>query len=195
MYRVKAALALALLCGALWLSRKPILIAAGEYLVETQTPVAADLVVVLGGDGSGLRAMKGCELLRQGLANEMWVSGSPSFYGKAEGELAIDYVGGKGCPVEKIKALRNAVDSTRDEAIEIGRMMRERGFKKYLLVTSNYHTRRSGRVFRSVSPDLEAVVVSAGDDEFPVERWWEIRHARKTFVYEWLKTVSYWVGM
>jgi uncharacterized SAM-binding protein YcdF (DUF218 family) len=193
--RWKAAFALALLCVALWLSRKPILVAAGSYLVEAQEPSAAEIVIVLGGDGSGHRAMKGCELLQRGLAKELWLSGLPSIYGKTEGALAIEFLAGKGCPVEKAKALRIQVDSTRDEAVQLGKMMREQGVKQYLLVTSNFHTRRSGRVFREVSPDLEGIVVSAGDQEFPVERWWESRQGQKTFLYEWLKTVAYWVGM
>jgi uncharacterized SAM-binding protein YcdF (DUF218 family) len=177
------------------LSKKPILVAAGSYLVQAHEPAAADIVIVLGGDGSGIRAMKGCELLQQGFAKELWLSGLPSIYGKTEGALAAEFVAGRGCPVEKSKALRIQVDSTRDEAIQLGKMMREQGVKKYLLVTSNFHTRRSGRVFREVSPDLEAIVVSAGDHEFPVESWWENRRSRKTFLNEWLKTVAYWVGM
>lgn len=191
----KAALLLAVFGLGGWLAYKPVLIALGGYLIETQDPEPADIIVVLGGDGSGLRALKGCRLLQQGLANEMWISGSPAFYGRGEGDLAIDFLKTKGCPIEKMKGLLNPVDSTRDEAIAIGRMMRERGFKKYLLVTTNYHTRRSGRIFRLASPDLKCIVVSAGDEEFPPDHWWQVRHARKTFAYEWAKTIGYWVGM
>lgn len=167
----------------------------GAYLVEAQEPQPADLIVVLGGDATGARALKGCQLLERGLAKQMWMSGVDSIYGKPESELAIEYIASRGCSQGNITALKNTVDSTRDEAIVIGKMMRERGIKKYLLVTSNYHTKRSGKVFRETSPELEAVVVAADDNEFPVDIWWQNRRTRKTALYEWLKTISYWVGM
>jgi len=189
------ALALLVLCGSVYLSRKAILTSAAQYLVQADVPKRADLIVVLGGDPSGARGIKACELLQKGFADEMWASGLSSFYGQTEGSLTIEFLRGRGCPVEKMTALKIEVDSTRDEAIAIGRMMREKGIKRYLLVTSNFHTRRSGTVFRSVSPDLEAIVVAADDDGFPVDRWWESRQSQKTFFYEWLKTVSYWVGI
>lgn len=197
MRKLKLVLSLMVLGGALFAVRKPILTLAAQYLVDSEAPRKADLIIVLGGDASGFRAAKGCDLLREGYANEMWLSGAASFYGKSEGQLAMDFLRaqGRGCPEDKMKPLVNNVDSTRDEAIAIGRMMRERGVRRYLLVTSNFHTRRSGRVFRQVSPDLEAIVVSADDKEFPVDGWWEQRHNRKTFLYEWLKTISYWVGL
>ncbi len=195
MSRLKFVLALAVLIGALWIGRKGILTGMGAYLVEAQEPQPADLIVVLGGDATGARALKGCQLLERGLAKQMWMSGVDSIYGKPESELAIEYIASRGCSQGNITALKNTVDSTRDEAIVIGKMMRERGIKKYLLVTSNYHTKRSGKVFRETSPELEAVVVAADDNEFPVDIWWQNRRTRKTALYEWLKTISYWVGM
>ncbi len=195
MRKLKIVLALAVLGGALWFGQNGILTWIGMYLVEVQEPQKADLIVVLGGDTGGSRAMKGCQLLQSGLADQMWLSGALQVFGKMESELAAEFLVTKGCPADKITALRNPVDSTRDEAIAIGKMMRERGIKKYLLVTSNFHTRRSGRVFREMSPGLEAVVVSADNNDYPVDRWWKMRQSRKTAFYEWLKTISYWIGL
>lgn len=195
MRKFKLALGLLILGAFFWLARKPILVAAAEYLIKTDAPQKADVIVVLGGDGSGARILRGCKLLADGFADQLWVSGSISFYGRSEGDLAIEYAASKACPASKMIALRNAVDSTRDEAIAIGKMLHERGCRRYLLVTSNFHTRRAGRTFREFSPDLEAIVIAAEDEEFPVDRWWQLRHARKTFFYEWIKTLGYWVGM
>jgi uncharacterized SAM-binding protein YcdF (DUF218 family) len=193
--KLKLFFSISLLCAVLWFSRVPILTAAAKYLVSAQEPESADVIVVLGGDASGSRALKGCRLLQQGFANEAWMSGMMSFYGRAEGELAIELLGQQGCPAEKMKALKNPVDSTRDEAVLIGNAMRARGFKRYLLVTSNYHTRRSGIVFRKMNPDMQAIVIQADDRQFPEDNWWRSRANQKIFFYEWLKTVSYWVGL
>lgn len=195
MRKLQLAVGLIILGACFWFARKPILVAAAEYLVKTDAPQKADVIVVLGGDGSGARILKGCKLLAQGFSDQLWVSGVSSFYGRTENDLAIEYAVSKGCPATKMTALRNVVDSTRDEAVAIGKMLHERGFHRYLLVTSNFHTRRSGRTFREFSPDLEAVVIAADDDEFPVDRWWKIRHAQKTFFNEWIKTLGYWVGL
>lgn len=195
MRKLKLLFSIALLCSVIWVSRAYILTAAGAYLVSAQEPKPADIIIVLGGDTSGARAQKGCQLLQQGLSKEAWMSGLLNFYGKAEGELAIEMMRGQGCPVAQMVPLKNQLDSTRDEARVIGKMMRDRGIKSYLLITSNFHTRRSGKVFREVNRDIEAIVVSANDNGFPVDRWWHSRSARRTFFYEWVKTVSYWVGL
>jgi uncharacterized SAM-binding protein YcdF (DUF218 family) len=193
--KLKIVLALALLFGAVWFGRDGILVWAGSYLVEVQEPQKADLIVVLGGDATGFRVLKGCQLLERGYANQVWMSGSMSMYGKAESELAAEFAATRGCAADKITPLKMPVDSTRDEARQIGKMMREKGIHKYLLVTSNYHTRRSGNVFRQESPDIDAIVIAADDNDFPVDSWWKQRHSRKTAFYEWIKTVSYWVGL
>jgi uncharacterized SAM-binding protein YcdF (DUF218 family) len=193
--KLKLVLALAVLAGSLWVGRNYMLTSVGSYLVEVQEPQKADLIVVLGGDTSGSRAMKGCELLKSGFADRLWLSGSMEVFGKTESTLAAEFLTSQGCTVDKVTPLQNRVDSTRDESIVIGKLMREQGIRKYLLVTSNYHTRRSGKVFREMSPELEAVVVSADNSDFPVGQWWKFRHSRRTAFYEWLKTISYWIGL
>ncbi len=195
MRKLKLVLALALLAGSLWFGSNSILIWLGAYLVNVQEPQKADLIVVLGGDTSGSRAMKGCELLKNGLADRLWLSGSMEVFGKTESTLAAEFLTSQGCTADKVTPLKNRVDSTRDEAIAIGKMMREQGIRKYLLVTSNFHTRRSGKVFREMSPEIEAMVVSANNSDFPVDQWWKFRHSRRTAFYEWLKTISYWIGL
>jgi uncharacterized SAM-binding protein YcdF (DUF218 family) len=88
----------------------------------------------------------------------------------------------------------NECRSTRDESYLFANELRRRGVKNYLLVTSNYHTRRAGRLFRAAAPDLPVAVVAAPDEDFNPDRWWHSREGRKTFVFEWLKTVAGWLG-
>ncbi len=72
--------------------------------------------------------------------------------------------------------------------------MRQSDFHSYILLTSNYHTRRAARVFRLSAPDLTCIPVAANSSEFPVDSWWQHRTAQKTFFYEWVKTIAYWMG-
>ena len=66
------------------------------------------------------------------------------------------------------------------------------GVKKVILVTSTYHTRRSGKLLRRAAPDLDVRVVAAPDKFFQPDSWWRNREARKIFLLEWTKTVAEW---
>jgi uncharacterized SAM-binding protein YcdF (DUF218 family) len=191
---LKLGLGLILIVVCLFAFRAPILAAMGRYLVESEAPRKADVIIVLGGDASGKRARAGCELLSQGYASQVWLSGLPNIYGRSEGQLALELVRSASCPESALRPLLINVDSTRDEAIQISKLLRAAHYSSYLLVTSNYHTRRAARVFREVSPDLTCIPVAANQTEFPVDRWWQFRTTQKIFFNEWVKTVAYWMG-
>lgn len=195
MPRLKLLLSVIILGLTLWLAREPLLEAAGGFLVAKESPVKADVIVVLGGDSRGVRAGEGCELLKASYAPQLWISGNQNFFGLHESDAARDFVIARGCKAEQVAALKLPVDSTRDEAEMIGRRLREQGAKTCLLVTSNYHTRRAGRIFRRVNPDLEFRVVAAPNDDFRVQEWWRHRHSQRIFLNEWLKTIAYLVGI
>src|ERR1700733_14835099 len=75
-----------------------LLAAAGSYLVRTEAPQKADIVLVLGGDGKGRRILGGAELVREGYAPQVLVSGPGSAYGFHECDLAIQYAVRNGYP-------------------------------------------------------------------------------------------------
>jgi uncharacterized SAM-binding protein YcdF (DUF218 family) len=191
---LKLVLGLILIAGCLFALRAPILTAMGGYLVESEAPRKADVIIVLGGDASGKRARAGCELLRQGYASQVWFSGLPNIYGRAEGQLALELVRSESCPESALRPLLIPVESTREEAIQISKLLRAAHHSSYLLVTSNYHTRRAARVFREMAPDLTCIPVAANHTDFPVDRWWQYRTTQKIFFNEWVKTVAYWMG-
>lgn len=167
----------------------------GRFLVRSEPPSAADVVVVLGGDHSGNRVLKGGELVRQGFAPVVLVSGGSSMYGRAESDLAIAFAVARGYPEKCFRALRDDVLSTREEARADLQELRKWKVHRVLLVTSDFHTRRAGNVFRSLGPDFEIHVVSAPDKYFRADRWWWNRESQKEFLKEWLKTVANWFGV
>jgi hypothetical protein len=73
--------------------------------------------------------------------------------------------------------------------------MRRRNIHSFLLVTSNYHTARAGKVFRRAAPDLEFHTVASLDPYFTPDGWWHNREGQKTALYESMKTVAAWVGL
>jgi len=183
-----------LVAACLYFTRTTWFEAMGQFLVDTQPPEKSDMIVVLGGDWYGNRILKAAQLARQGYAPYVLVSGGGYLYGRYEGDLAIPFAVSHGYDEKIFIKLLHPTSSTRDEAKAVIPELRRRGVKKYILVTTEFHTRRAGNLFRQIGPDLEVRVV-ASPDTLHWNNWWTEREGRKTFLMEWTKTVTSTVGM
>jgi uncharacterized SAM-binding protein YcdF (DUF218 family) len=192
--RFAALAAVALLLAGLLAILFPgrILTALGTYLDQSGPPEKADAVFVLAGDSSGNRILKAAELVHQGYAPRVIVSGPAGMYGYHESDLAIPFAVKAGYPPGEFVAFPNRAHSTREEAAAAAEELRNLGAHRVLLVTSLYHTRRAAALFRATAPDLTFIVVAAPDEYFTPDGWWRSREAQKTFVIEWMKTVATW---
>ena len=174
---------------------RTILAGFGNYLVRSGSPEKADIALVLAGDSSGNRILKAGELVRQGYTSKALVSGPPGIYGFHECELAIPFAEKAGYPESYFLHFEHQAHSTAEEADAAIPELRRIGARKVLLVTSDYHTRRAGRIFRAKAPDITFDVVSSPDFYFTPDNWWRNREARKTFAIEWMKTFAEWFGV
>jgi uncharacterized SAM-binding protein YcdF (DUF218 family) len=179
----------AVLAHPLWMG------ALGRYLVKADGPSRADIAVVAAGDGYGNRILKAAELVRQGFTSRVLVSGPDGMYDSNEADLAIAFVVHRGNPPSWFIPFPIRAYSTREEARAIAPELRRLGVRRVLLVTSDYHTRRAGSVYRGAAPDLEFRVVAAPDKFFRADDWWRTREGQKRFVLEWLKTIAGWFGI
>ena len=68
--------------------------------------------------------------------------------------------------------------------------MRRLGAHSFLLVTSDYHTRRAGSYFRPLANGMEMRVIAAPDEYFRWDSWWRNREGMKVFYMEWSKTLA-----
>ncbi|MDX2151683.1 MAG: YdcF family protein [Bryobacteraceae bacterium] len=184
-----ALIAAAALLHPFWLS------ALGHYLVAAEPPRKADAALVLGGDPEGTRLRTAAELVRSGHTPVVYVSGPFGSWDYHESELAINWAVKKGYPREWFVPLPHFAKSTRDEAAAVLPELRRRKVSRLLLVTSDFHTRRATRLFRNAAPDLEIITIAAPDRYFKAAEWWHHREGRKTFLIEWMKTVSEWLGL
>jgi uncharacterized SAM-binding protein YcdF (DUF218 family) len=192
-----------ILCAALllfaltvYLLRQQILTAAGVALVEDDGPQKADCILVLGGDAFGFRIVKAAQLAGMGYAPYVLVDGPKSLIGY-ESDAEIKYAVMRGYPASLFRAvpLPPEINSTSAEAEYVANnVLRPQGIRKILLVTSNYHTRRAARCIRGTAPWLTVAVVPAPDLNFTVNGWWKSREGKKTFLLEWTKTISEWLG-
>ncbi len=172
-----------------------ILTALGSYLDQSGPPENADAVFVLAGDETGHRILKAAELVRQGYAPRVVVSGPWGHYGLYECDLAIPFAVKAGYPESDFLPFPNHALSTRDEAAAAAVELQSLGVHRVLLVTSLFHTRRAGGLFRAAAPDLTFIVVAAPDEHFTKDGWWHDREARKIFALEWAKTGASWLKL
>ncbi|HWB86577.1 MAG TPA: YdcF family protein [Bryobacteraceae bacterium] len=184
---------IAALTHTLWLS------AMGRALVENDGPAKADIAVVLAGDYFGHRILKAGELVRQGYVPDVLVSGPYGFYGGHESDYAIPFAVHHGYPAAWFIPFPDTALSTRDEARQIVAELQRRNVQRFLLVTSDFHSARAARVFRSVERadgyKASMRVVPAQDEFFRADSWWHTRQSRKTTFLEWCKTIAYVVGL
>lgn len=191
----RLALAVLALSILLYATRTVWLSALGTALVDTEPPAKSDAILVLAGDYTGARLFKGAELARAGFAPRLYVSGPEGFYGRSEAELAIRFAVERGYPEALFTALPNQARSTADEAALLTPRIRGDGARSLLVVTSHYHTGRAGRLFRAAAPGVRIRMISAEPEEDWKHGWWTVREGRKVFVYEWIKTVTSWLGV
>jgi uncharacterized SAM-binding protein YcdF (DUF218 family) len=160
----------------------------GTILVKSSEPQPAEAVFVLGGDTFGFRVKGAADLVHRGIAPLVLVSGNDWYFGLWECELAIDQAVKNGQPREIFEPFRHNATSTDDELRKIFAEAQRRGWKSIILVTSNFHTRRTGLLVRRNLPEgLHVQVVASEDRYFRPEEWWWHRESRKLLVMEWMK--------
>ncbi|MGO9970773.1 MAG: YdcF family protein [Bryobacteraceae bacterium] len=192
-------LGLLLAAAAIYLCRDAWLAAIGQMLVHDDGPAKAEIAVVLAGDGYGHRIEKAADLVRRGYVPAVLVDGPDGNYGLWESDLAIAFITREGFPAAWFIALPCRAHSTAEEAQVVLAELRRRNIHSFLLVTSDYHTGRSARIFRSwerragYAPAMR--VVAARDQCFIASAWWRNRDARKIVLTEWMKTFATAVGM
>ncbi len=185
---------LLLVVAVVWAQRERLLSMAGTSLVLAGEPRRADAIVVLAGGLQGERILKAAELLRAGLAPRVLVSDAIPIYEQPECRLAVAMAVRRGAPEEAFECVAPGVRSTREEARAIVPVLRSRGVRAYLLVTTEFHTRRAALLFRREAPDLEVIPVASDSVDFPIARWYAHREGRKTVLLEWLKTAATYLG-
>jgi uncharacterized SAM-binding protein YcdF (DUF218 family) len=165
----------------------------GHYLVKITPASPADIVVVLSGDGSGNRLLKAVELVDQGLASNILVTGPRGPYGTRESDLAIDFARQQGLDPKILEPFVVDVTSTLAETLAIDEELRSRDVDKALVVTSEYHSRRAHFILSKYgAKNISYIVLTAEDPQFNPQTWWKTRGGRKIVVVEYMKTLHSW---
>ncbi|HJS98352.1 MAG TPA: ElyC/SanA/YdcF family protein [Terriglobales bacterium] len=163
---------------------------AGRLLVVDQ-PQPSDAIVVLAG-GRDNRYDKGLEMLGKGYAKVLFFDARTDVvqFGRTPFNMGQEFIHNTaGALLDKAKMCPIRGDSTYEETEHIADCLRSTGAHRVLLVTSEYHTRRSFQIVRSRLPQYQWSVAAAYNPyDFGVN-WWHHREWAKTTLLEWVKLI------
>lgn len=147
-----------------------------------------DAVVVLTGGTNRLQT--GIDLLRQGRASKLFVTGV--YQGVEVDELlglARNAPGELECCIE----LDHKALDTVENATETARWMREQGYQSMRLVTSDYHMRRSLLEFMMADPNMVITPHPITPKDQPQNSWWQRPESLRLYTTEYTKFLVTWV--
>lgn len=183
-----------------WLSRSALLQATGDFLVRDDHPgVPTRDLILLMGDGSPARADIAISLYKKGLAQRVVFCeeerrGFAALGMSPSGEiLHQNYLQRQGIPADATFVIHGQkATSTLDEARQIKRYLSEMPPQnpRIIVVTSWYHSRRAGWIFKEILAPLGIHVEVAPTPSEP--EWWRHEGAFLSVFEEYLKG-SYWL--
>lgn len=176
-----------------------IIIAAnlGNLLIVNDELNKADAIVVFSGD-NGPRTEKGVELLKEGLGEYLILSGGVVYDDVTMAELMKNHALKLGVPEEKI-LLEDKASTTHENAKLTKEIIEENNFKSVIVVTSEYHSRRSKLAMEKALEDtlidgesIEVMVANSAEEKF-TSKWWTSGNSVLIVISEYLKLMGYWV--
>jgi uncharacterized SAM-binding protein YcdF (DUF218 family) len=175
----------------LFFARFFLMASAGEWLVVSDTLQPSSAIIQLSGDDYNAdRAARAAQLYKAGWAPVIVASGSQIRPYLSEADLEERDLEADGVPASAIIPYRQYDLYTLQEARDLLALCRRRNWRRVIVVTSNYHTRRSRYIFRSVfPPSIEVRVMPANDTGFKPDAWWKTRLGIKTLVREYAALV------
>jgi uncharacterized SAM-binding protein YcdF (DUF218 family) len=193
--RLLSLLMLLAFLAVIYVVRHPLLRLAGQLWVLDEPAEHADVIVVLSDDNYNAdRAAHAADLYRAGIAPQIVASGRLLRPYAGIAEIMEHDLESRGVPATAIVKFPNRAANTREEAEALAGFAAGRGWKRVLVVTSNYHARRARFIFERVfRPSVTVRVSAALDSEFDPSHWWESRLGRKLFFSELVGyAVAWW---
>ncbi|AIQ37487.1 hypothetical protein R50345_24365 [Paenibacillus sp. FSL R5-0345] len=162
------------------------LFSAGSFLVLSESPKQADVIIVLSG-GQG-RVEQAAELYKAGYAPYIILSNAKEST-SSSGDMLRTALN-LGIP-QGVIYTENEAESTYQNAEFTLPKMKEYDFQSAIVVSSEFHMRRVkflfGRVYKK--SDIELTYVSSASG-YNAKRWWSDRKSRETTFNEYVKMIG-----
>ncbi len=168
----------------------------GDFLVVKDSLEKSDVIIVLGTDPKGDREAWAAKLYEKGLANRIIMCGYEVGWQSSTAEIMKRHAVHLGVPEQAIildYGWNN--NGTWDNAINSLKIIKENNFKSAIVVTSNYHTRRSRYAFRKVFRDsnVRILISPCPGGSFSPGEWWKSRGLVKSVFLEYTKLIYYFL--
>ena len=179
-----------------------VLLFGSMVLVADHPPTEhVNAAVVLQGSvlGEEVRTAGAMKLVQQGTADRILLSiPKQSYWGQPISPIARAYMertfGANLAARVDFCETGDDVDSTMEEMQALTPCIREHQYHSIVIVTSNYHTRRAGIIWKRFSaqnPNIRLWIIGVDDPEFQ-RPWWRNRKSAKIFFLEFTKLI--WKG-
>lgn len=181
---------------------QPVLRYCASIVIVNEPIEKSDAIVVLAGGEPG-RAWGAADLYNRGLADYVIVTRDQVTPEEAELlQRGIELVDGRGnyirvlrglgVPSDKIVNVEKPTDDTLSEMEQIRNLCLEKKWRSLIIVTANYHTRRTRMAARYVlGPEFKFSVTASSHGGLNSREWWSRRSDVRTFLIEFEKLVAY----
>lgn len=188
--------------AAAWL-----VIYGGRYLQHEDPLQKADAIFVLAGTRLE-RPLEAVDLYKEGHAPLIVISPDRlepgehlmrqrGFHFPTEAELQRDALIRLGIPESALPAVTGYVDNTAQEANLLRSMVKTNRWRRVIIVTSKYHTRRAAFAFRRglAGTGAEVIMRASRYDPSHPARWWRYRPDFRFAISEFQKLLAYRLGL
>ncbi|MGH9727946.1 MAG: YdcF family protein [Candidatus Acidiferrales bacterium] len=174
------------LCFLIYVLRGPLLRVAGNFWITADTPADSDVIVILSDDDfTADRASRAAELYHAGWAPKILASGRRLRPYASIAELMEKDLEARGVPEKAIIPYPHDAVDTLIELTDIRGFVQQHSWKRVMIVTSSFHTRRTRYLSRHIFPrDIKVLVESATDVNYDPDSWWRTRGGLKIFFHE-----------
>ncbi len=169
----------------------------GNFLIVNDKLYKADAIVVFSGD-NGPRTEKGVELLKEDLGEYLILSGGIVYDDVTMAELMKNHAIKLGVPKEKI-LIDGKASTTHENAEFTKEIIEENNFKSIIVVTSEYHSRRSKLAMEKalkntlIDGQQVKVMIAHSTEEKFTTKWWTSGNSILIIISEYLKIIGYWI--
>jgi len=178
---------------------------AGGWLVKSEEPVHADVMVMLTGRITD-RVLQVDDLYKQNVAGKVWIVEPGKGDYQALEERGVQIVSeitlirnaliDMGIPQDSIVVLPGNATSTMMEAEAVREYLQtQTGIDTLLLVSSSSHTLRAFKIFKAAFRAMEEPPVVCCSPsiytQFHAERWWKSKDDVQQVAEEYLKLLNY----
>ena len=179
---------------------QPILSSYAEFYTVNNATSGADAIVVLSG-GKASRIPHALNLFAENYAPRLLLTDEKKrslrfahlFSTNEEiAQAMIDELK-LSVPIITVPSLKGGATSTFDEAYDLRKFSEAKGFKRLILVTDAFHTRRAYHAFQTVfsGSEIQLEMSAAQNDIFNESNWWTSDRGISAYVLESIKYPVY----